>query len=649
MEPADDNDDEMTVSMDPLKVRHEHVPFVFDEYEPKLAQPIDLSSIRQEHSLEVDQYDKTEPTMEIDETSEMKMDTPNTQTNGIDHNHRRPSPITTTAQMKLSKMHILQKESADPFTCHVGILQMPKSVRTLSPAASDASPNGTIVTRNVKNTALAKRFAQFGDLEFKRKKWDSARQWYNHSLCHAEQKSYLFSTSYAKRAQCFFNERMYSTCWTDLILSHNSGLPAVLMPQLERHKQSCKKLITMNQQNQWNQSMEVVQPQLSAASNPKFPEIVDALRIDWDEYGGRRISARQPISVGQILIIETGFVATTTAYYEKCCICLTTDTNLVPCTKCTQAMLCKNCVNGWFHQIECQLKIALDISDYEHPWVMKVLRSFLIAINLFESVDEMMAFVGGTTSSGCGVQSPRIALTVPPIIDRKSKYRAFLQLITVPAMQPLEILEILSQLKAAMLDHPAIASKFTTIKSQRFLAHLLIHHTCVVSAFATKIGSALCDSSYTEIVAPITSYLKHSCAPNVSKFLVGTSIIVVAMRPIEPGEQLNASYCDVLKVTHQRQHMLQRDFGFQCSCKRCLLTIVDRPIQVAQCDEAEQYVQQNFEFLASNDQIKRKHLTDRVVGILQRFGRMPWNYTIGWAYVVFSLLLSHRFQKKLRY
>lgn len=456
---------------------------------------------------------------------------------------------------------------------------------------------------------------------------------------------------------------MYRTCWTDLMLAQNSGLPEILLPELERHKQTCKSKV-IQQRMQMNQPssagaatpMTPVQPKLSFPNNPSFPEMADVLQIDRNEFYGRHIRARQPIDVGQILIIETGFVATTTAHYEKCCVCLTSDTNLVPCSCCTRALLCRNCVKGWSHQIECQLQMALDLHEY--PWISKVLRSFLNAINLFENANEMIDFVNETITNQCGMQF------VAPIIDQKSKYRAFLQLITVPTIQP-EMIPIVSQLHAVLLRHPAIGTRFTTKKSQRFLAHLLVHHICVIMAFSTKVGSVVCENGLTEIVAPITSYLKHSCAPNVSKFVLGNTVIVVAMRPIEQGEQLYVSYCDVSKSTNDRQHILQMEYGFQCRCERCLsacdllidgqsnaVVAVDQQIQAFQFDEAEKFITQNFTFLASTEQRKRKQLSDYVVAILQQYGRMPWTDigpNIGWAYVVFSLLLSQRFQKKLLY
>ena len=63
----------------------------------------------------------------------------------------------------------------------------------------------------------------------------------------------------------------------------------------------------------------------------------------------------------------------------------------------------------------------------------------------------------------------------------------------------------------------------------------------------------------------------------------------------------------------------------------------------------DEFQRQNFAHLASNNQYKRKEIDERVLEVLNVYGRMPWNYTVSWAYVVYSIMLSHRFQKKLRY
>ena len=93
-------------------------------------------------------------------------------------------------------------------------------------------------------------------------------------------------------------------------------------------------------------------------------------------------------------------------------------------------------------------------------------------------------------------------------------------------------------------------------------------------------------------------------------------------------------------------------------CERCLHTgswltaeqqLAIHPYDRIRSEMAENFVIQNFAHLASNNQYKRKEIDERVLEVLNVYGRMPWNYTVSWAYVVYSIMLSHRFQKKLRY
>lgn len=562
--------------------------------------------------------------------------------------NKPPAVKRQTVKQKPPKPMIWQKETVDSSDwVYVDILREPKSKAAHRSAASDAPKQDGTVT--MKDTGLANRFRNFGDTEFAQKNWRSARQWYNRSLCYAEPKTHYFSTAYAKRSQCYFNEGSYQTCWTDLFLAQDSFFPETLLPQLERHKRSCKAMLK-KQSRQTDVALANIEPMLSFAPNSMCPEMAEVLQIDCNEYYGRHIRANQSIAVGQILIIEKGFVIASTAYYQKCCICLAADTNFLPCSRCAQALFCQSCANSWLHQFECELQTALNLHAY--PWITKVLRSFLIALNLFQTIDELMEFVDDAISSEHGKST-----TTPTINDKKSKYRAFLQLITVPATQP-ELKTMIAKLHNVVLKHPIIGRKFQTTKSRRFLAHLLAHHICVINAFTTKIGSVDSEHGSLEIVAPITSYLRHSCTPNVSKFLLGDSVVVVAMRPIEPGEQLFVSYCDILMAKKDRQSILQTEYGFQCKCERCSSavdfelnwqSIVDRQFYTFQSDTIDNFVKENFDSIAGDDQLKRKQLNEHLTDILQRFGRMPWSYTVTWAYVVFSLLLSQRFQKKLQY
>jgi len=70
----------------------------------------------------------------------------------------------------------------------------------------------------------------------------------------------------------------------------------------------------------------------------------------------------------------------------------------------------------------------------------------------------------------------------------------------------------------------------------------------------------------------IVSLFNHSCLPNVSiefNGIDGSSVDLVATRPVSPGEELCISYIDDEDLdVHQRQKELQ-EYGFRCECDRC--------------------------------------------------------------------------------
>lgn len=426
---------------------------------------------------------------------------------------------------------------------------------------------------------------------------------------------------------------MYRKCRIDLALAEKLQMPAELMPQLERHKKSCQLMLNSTIQN------EEVEPRLSYEADLLFPEMANAIQIKFNELRGPHIVAKQDIEqVGQIVLIEKGFVATTTDHYEKCCICLTGDTNMVPCSKCQKAMMCRRCIGRKFHQVEC------DFQSNKNEWLPKVLRSILCALTLFTKIDDLISFVDAAVSTKCP--------TIPDVIpDLKSKYRAFLQLVHRPTIKP-GMIPVAAEIQVALLRHALLGRFFSKMKHRRFLSHLILHHIEVMRRFGAKTFDGS-NNGCVEITAPIASYIHHSCAPNAAKFLVGNSVIVVTMRPIKKGEQLLVSYCNLLENCERRKSELMQKFGIQCQCERCAPGFVplnpSQPAVSIIATIAEQFCIDNFVYLGGEDQEKRKQIDEHVTQVLQHFGRMPWSYTTNWAYLIYSMLLSHRFQKKLRY
>lgn len=248
-----------------------------------------------------------------------------------------------TPKPRAAKYKLWEKETGLQ-SYYVDVFEQPKSKRTLFREFVINPRNGKTATgqqnrSNGKSTESAIEQREIGDIEFMKKNWHDAREWYNRSICHAKYGTFhlaigktifnfslmpfenvsntQLSTGYAKRAQCFFNMGMYKKCWIDLSMAESAGLPKELEPTLEKHRNSCRMMLNANEFH------VDVEPSLSFPADSKFREMANVLEIVCDDTYGRHIIAKEPIGVGKVVLIEKGFVSTTTEHYAKCCICLT--------------------------------------------------------------------------------------------------------------------------------------------------------------------------------------------------------------------------------------------------------------------------------------------------------------------------------------
>lgn len=65
------------------------------------------------------------------------------------------------------------------------------------------------------------------------------------------------------------------------------------------------------------------------------------------------------------------------------------------------------------------------------------------------------------------------------------------------------------------------------------------------------------------------SYINHSCLPNIETAFIGDMMIIRAAKDLDAGSELTYSYTGLLGSYEERQSGL-KDYGFQCTCARCL-------------------------------------------------------------------------------
>ena len=67
-----------------------------------------------------------------------------------------------------------------------------------------------------------------------------------------------------------------------------------------------------------------------------------------------------------------------------------------------------------------------------------------------------------------------------------------------------------------------------------------------------------------------SSFINHSCDPNVITIFDGPRVVLRAIKDIEEGEELLLSYINLLATTQVRQMELNEGYMFECTCSKCV-------------------------------------------------------------------------------
>lgn len=207
---------------------------------------------------------------------------------------------------------------------------------------------------------------------------------------------------------------------------------------------------------------------------------------------------------------------------------------------------------------------ACSDGDFSH---LAILRSVIIGLSEFSSIAEMMKFV-----ENCRSSDPK---EIPSLTSSISKYRAFFKLTTVvPDAEFPKLCTIAFNLFHAT-NSSKLGTKIKTESKRRFLAYLIVHHTCVLrtNQFGGISDTDNAKSDFEMSLRLVSSYLNHSCCPNVAIIKKDNLAICISVLPIRRGEQLFISYIDEeddeYKRKVNRQIYLKNVYGFDCKCTIC--------------------------------------------------------------------------------
>lgn len=267
-----------------------------------------------------------------------------------------------------------------------------------------------------KNAKLSKHYRFKAACQLELKNYLEAIELLNEALCFAKNDSEDLGYAYVKRSLCFFNLKMYDKCLTDIKLAKSNNCPLVWEANIIKLQDSCKKMLKVSTDTQYDSHFE---SKLSLKVNEQCPCIANVIQIEGKEKLGQCITATRDIDVGQTIMVEEGFVWSSNENYRRCCVCMKTTTNLVPCKNCTDSLMCHGiCEKDQLHEIECDMALQI-INDAKINFHLLV-RSILMALRTIPNVNELIRFVERVVSGENHVAIKSVSTSL-------SRYAVFLE------------------------------------------------------------------------------------------------------------------------------------------------------------------------------------------------------------------------------
>lgn len=494
-----------------------------------------------------------------------------------------------------------------------------------------------------KDNTVAINLRRDGDTYFTLANYRKAMEIYNESLCFAEPGTEHISLGYANRSNCFYKLKMYDRCIDDIFLAKKGKCTPIMIDMLNKCFDKCMEFI-----NEGDVAY-AHKPKLCCPANKQIPVFSNSIKIEFDERRGQRVVATENLNAGQTFMVEPVYVGELfTEKYKSCSICLKYNQNLIPCKDCTVAMFCDGkCDLYNIHQYECTIKQCWFLSDsLEVNTRIPLIRTILLAMRIFPSIDVLIKFVERTMASG--------SLDIPKWVDAKSKYQAFLKLKIDEASS--DRLPMVYSTYTTMMEQPKIAEIFHTEKYRRFLMHLILHHYLVLGKnnsqqwTTSAQNDEVTDAMTTMYLSILKSSFRHSCARNITLYLDNGSLVGKILRPTKKGEELCQTIGLPLPDAYSvRRRLLWKVFQIKCCCEYCVTRAEHMP------EDHSLTVHEDFRSIRelSNaamdeklDESAKDSLHDKCVSFLQRFGRNPWSVELDLVTLTYELLLTTRCETK---
>lgn len=392
----------------------------------------------------------------------------------------------------------------------------------------------------------------------KEKNYLLALEAYNESLCLAPIESESLAIAYANRSAIYLNAGFYGFCFENIALALANNYPERLRPKLLQRRDDC--LNFMNNERDAIESAVYYDkvPELTYPSNPKRPFAIEGLEYASSNQFGRFVVAKHDLKPGDVIVVEKPFNKNLlkSAVYTNCTNCGTNQFyNLKPCPHSTMAMFCSSkCLEeAWQRFYQYEKDIIEGIFNLFTKICISAIRATIRAFTMVESPAELKDLVESIDTD----TENAFTLDYSQENERQA-FRAIYSLATNEADRNVANMFQRSSLCAIawyMLREFSDFEQFLQYKEHEdiFLELLMRFNQAAAVNYHTLCEGLRKKADTEGQTAPfspdygsgsfaLSSLINHSCMPNITRYSIAGTNVMIVIRPIAAGDQIFDNY-----------------------------------------------------------------------------------------------------------
>jgi len=334
-----------------------------------------------------------------------------------------------------------------------------------------------------------------------------------------------------------------------------------------------------------------VVPKLTSGPNKKLRDLSNLVKVERGNIVGRHVVAAKPVATGDVLVVEdpVGAVLYADKLGSHCDNCFGKLSASVACKRCAGVAYCSVACReeaAPSHRYECQYMDLIyglggsALVRLAYRIVAAKSLKFFNAIKHNLVVDEESTEQTGATPS-YSIQGVK-----------KTDYTNYLSTFNLVGLdskrwtedtfhRALMAICLLKILKAAKYFPHNKEDVDVFTNDELFVGSLMMRHLNVLQFNAHEIYELLRGDRRNMKpnknlliglgVYPQASFFNHSCHPRTARYNIGKKLVLKALTPFQPGEEVSENYGQVFyfKSKQERQRELEARYWFKCECPAC--------------------------------------------------------------------------------